>query len=287
MTDLNKPLQQTIQKEVSRFGIGLFTGKKVRLCLVPKEAGYGIQFRRLDLSDSPLIPADVEYIKNTPRCTQLLCSKASVQTVEHLLSALSAYQIDNLEIQLDAPEIPVGDGSASLFVEMLEEAKVCSLNQPKEIFILKEPVYWSEGEVCLIALPFEGFKISYTLHDPRSSLLDSQYFSFKMDIEKYKKEIAPCRTFSLYEEIEPLLKQGFLKGASLQNAVMIKDHKIANLEGLRFKNEMARHKILDLIGDLSLIGMPICAHIISVRSGHYSNVVFSKKLKKHIHGETS
>lgn len=201
--------------------------------------------------------------------------------VEHLLSALHALGIDNVRIAVEGPEIPAGDGSANPFVFLIEKAGVVTSKEPRKFLKIDKPVYWSDHEVHLVALPGEGFAVSYTMHYPNSPLLGSQYCSFHLDPEKYKTEIAPSRTFSIYEEILPFIEKGIIKGGGLENALVIQGDKILNPEGARFSDEMVRHKVLDLIGDLALIGRPILGHIISIRSGHQSNVAFAKILLSH------
>jgi UDP-3-O-[3-hydroxymyristoyl] N-acetylglucosamine deacetylase len=249
------------------------------MTLFPAPPYSGIVFQRVDLPGAPEIPASLQYVKEWPRCTRLISEKCSVQMVEHLLSALAAYGVDNLRIQLSGPEIPSGDGSSLLFVEAIEKAGLQIQGSKRRWLKIEEPVFWSENEVHLIGLPADEFRISYTLHYPQSSLIGSQYYSFSLDHpEEYKKEIAPCRTFSLYEEIAPLIEKGFLKGGGLENALVIKGGRIMNPEGARFPDEMVRHKVLDLIGDLALIGSPIRGHVIAIRSGHSSNLAFAKRL---------
>lgn len=277
----------TIQKEISYSGIGLFTGYRVNMKLLPVPQNTGVVFQRIDLPERPLIPAELAFVKQTPRCTILGKGDVFIQTVEHLLSALKALHVDNLLVQLDGPEVPVGDGSAQPFIELLEQAGISLFSMRKSYFYLKEPVFWSSKETHLVALPSSSLQISYTLHYPHSSFLGSQYFSLEIDPLSYKQEIANCRTFSLYEEIAPLLEKKQLQGASLQHGVVIKEGIILNPEGIRFPNEMVRHKILDLLGDLSLLGIPFLAHIIAIRSGHFSNIAFAKKLQKFlVKGET-
>ncbi len=279
-------LQKTVRKEIEIKGQGLFTGKDAVVRILPAEANSGIVFKRIDLPEKPIIPAHVTVAQRTTRYTQIGKGKASVQTVEHLLSALTAYGIDNAVIEITGPEVVVGDGSANIFVEKIEKVKIQELDEPKKIFRLTEPIYFSENEIQIIALPSDEYQISYTLHYPHSLYLKSQYYHFKISPENYKNEIAQCRTFSLFEEIEPLIKMGMIRGGGLDNAVLIQGDKILNPEGARFYNEMVRHKILDLIGDLSLIGVPFLAHIIAIRSGHYSNICFAKKFLQTITEKT-
>jgi UDP-3-O-[3-hydroxymyristoyl] N-acetylglucosamine deacetylase len=271
-------LQKTVKREVSISGIGLFTGEKVSLKLVPLPANSGIIFYRTDLPDSPAIPAHLSFVRDTLRSTRLATEKASLGLVEHLLSALSAYEIDNVRIEVVGPEVPVCDGSAKQFVELIEKAGTAILDEPKDYLTVDRPIYWSEKEIHLIALPCDEFRISYTLYYPQSTFLRSQYFSLPIHRDTYKSDIASSRTFSLYEEIAPLIAQGFIKGGGLENALVIKGDTILNPEGARYGDEMVRHKILDLIGDLALLGRPLKAHVIAVRSGHASNIAFAKVL---------
>lgn len=273
-------MQKTIEQEASASGIGLFTGEKVSLKIVPAPANSGIVFQRTDLPGKPEIPARLSFVREAPRCTRLAFEKASIHMVEHLLSALGAMGIDNARIEVEGPEILAADGSARLFVELIEKAGIKNQKVARPILKIPHPLYWSEGDVHLIALPANEYRISYTLHYPQSPLLRSQYYTVSLSPQRFKDEIAPCRTFSLYEEILPFIEKGMIKGGGLENALVIKGDQIMNPEGARFSDEMVRHKILDLIGDLSLVGMPILGHIISVRSGHSSNIAFAKMISK-------
>ena len=270
--------QRSLQKSVSLSGTGLFTGIKSRIQLCPAPEGTGIVFERIDLPGRPKIPALVDYVRDTPRRTILGVKAAQVQTVEHLLSAIKAYEIDNLLIEVDGVEIPSCDGSAMPFVELLARGGIVAQNQTKRVHHLEAPVFWSRGNVHLVALPSEEFRISYTLNYPSSELLRSQFYSLRVDEESYKSEIAAARTFSLYEEVLPLIEKGNIKGGCLDNAVLIKGDAILNPEGVRYKDEMVRHKIIDLIGDLCLVGQSFIAHVIAIRSGHFSNTSFAKEL---------
>jgi UDP-3-O-[3-hydroxymyristoyl] N-acetylglucosamine deacetylase len=270
------PFQTTIQREVRTAGVGLFTGEKVALALLPAKADSGIVFRRVDLAGHPEIPAHLSFVKPANRTTRLERDFTSVHMVEHLLAALSAMGIDNVIVEIEGPEVPAGDGSSNLFVEMVEKAGLVQLDEKRRYLKIESPHYFSEGGVHLIALPADEFRISYTMHYPESKFLGSQYYSVKVDPKNFKKEIAPCRTFSLYEEIMPFIEKGLIKGGGLDNALVIRNDQVLNPGGARFKDEMVRHKILDLIGDLSLIGIPILGHILSVCSGHASNVAFAR-----------
>jgi UDP-3-O-[3-hydroxymyristoyl] N-acetylglucosamine deacetylase len=266
--------------------MGLFTGQSVSLKLCPAEVSSGIIFQRVDLPQRPLLPAKAENVQATPRCTILGKDGVSVQTVEHLLAALYACGIDNVLIEISGAEVPIFDGSSSSFIEAIEEVGLEAQTSTKPIIALSSPLYWSQGDVHIVALPCQEYRISYTLHYPHAKILRSQFYSISVSQETFKSEIASCRTFSLYEEVVPLIEKGLIKG-SLENGVIIKDDQVLNPEGLRFPDEMARHKILDMIGDLSLIGIPFTAHIIAIRSGHASNNAFAKQLFNHIQMEIS
>lgn len=273
-------MQKTLQNDVSTFGVGLFTGEKVSLKLCPAAPDSGLVFIRTDLPGKPEIPALLSFVREAPRCTRLASEKTSILMVEHLLSALYAYGIDNARIELEGPELPAGDGSSQLFVDMIEKTGLAVQPSARKFIRIAQPIYWSEGDVHLVALPAPDFRLSYTMHYPHSPLLRSQYYSFALQPLRYKAEIASCRTFSLYEEIVPFIEKGIIKGGGLENALVIQGGRILNPEGARFEDEMVRHKILDLIGDLALIGAPLLAHVIAVRSGHSSNVAFAKTLSK-------
>lgn len=274
--------QKTIKDFSSFSGIGIHTGVEVGIRFCPAKEGAGIQFKRIDLPNQPIVPATVEYVQDTSRSTTIGVKEVQVHTVEHVLSAIKAYNIDNLSIEISNIEPPVGNGSADVFVEMIEKVGVLEQSQTTPIVKIQQPVYWSEGDIHLVALPYDGYRISYTLSYPESNFLRGQFHSLIVNEENFKKEIAPCRTFSLYKEISYLIDRGLIKGGSLNNAVVIKDDVILSKGGLFFPDEMARHKILDLIGDLSLIGFDFHAHIIAIRSGHASNFAFARKLLNHI-----
>ncbi len=274
------PMQRTLREEVFVEGFGLFTAEKTSIRICPASAGTGIVFQRVDLDSAPLIPARWNFVVPASRCTRLALGNASVMMVEHLLSALYGMQIDNALIEIHGSEIPGMDGSSKEFVHLLCKVGTVEQESPREYLMLQEPVFWSEGGVHLVALPALEYRLSYVLHYPQSSCVGSQYYSFPFSSDKYRDEISPCRTFALYEEIQPLIEKGLIKGGGLGNALVIRGNEIVNPEGARFPDEMVRHKILDLIGDLSLIGAPILAHVIAICSGHVSNVNFAKILSQ-------
>lgn len=277
---LLKKMQCTLRDEIELTGTGIFTGAQTSVRLYPALPNTGIVFQREDLPDSPLIPANFEFVQESFRCTTLACNGASVMLVEHLLSALYAFGVDNVKIGVRGPEVPGLDGSARCFIEALDRVGLVYQDVERKEIALDRPVFWSRGEIHLVALPSPEFRLSYTMHYPQSSFLKSQYYSFSLDVDRYRSEIAPCRTFSLYEEILPLVEKGLIRGGGLDSAVVIRGAEVLNPEGVRFPDEMVRHKVLDLIGDLSLVGFRFRAHVIAICSGHEANVSFAEKISE-------
>lgn len=278
-------MQNTLDNPVVFSGIGLFTGLLIQMKILPSKADTGVVFQRMDLEGEPLIKASLDSVFETPRCTVIGDSFKKIMCVEHLLSAFSALEIDNALVQLSGPEVPISDGSALEFTNALQKSGVGSLGSEMKRFVVNRPIYWSSGSSHLVALPSNEFRISYTLSYPGHPLLQ-QYYSYEHSKESYIKQIAPCRTFSLYEEIIPLIEKGIIKGGSLNNGVVIKGSKILAKDD-RGALEMVKHKILDLMGDLSLIGVPLLCHIIAIRSGHSHNISFAKEIVKHVRGNVS
>jgi len=271
--------QRTLKRDALFSGIGIHTGEVVRMRFTPAKEGTGIVFKRVDLPSQPIIPATVEYVCDiTSRSTTIGIDKIRIHTIEHVMAALSAFGIDNLCIELDNIEPPVGNGSSDLFVEMIEGAGIEEQEASHPIVKLQKPVYFTEGEIHLAAIPCDHFRISYTLQYPNSPVLKAQFHSLEVTPQNFKKEIASCRTFSLYEDLSYLIDRGLIKGGSLDNAVVIKGDEVFSRGGLFFPDEMVRHKILDMIGDFALVGFDFHAHVMAIRSGHASNYAFAKKL---------
>ena len=268
--------QKTLKESISFSGIGVHTGCSVTLSFLPAKEGTGLVFERVDLPGKPRIPASVEYVVDTARSTALGIGSVRINTVEHVLAALHACGIDNAVLQVSAAEMPIGYGSSLPFIKMIEEAGVVEQSAQKPIFQLTEPLYYSAGDIHIVALPSPEYRISYTLHYPGSEALKSQYTSHIITEDSFKKELASCRTFALYNEISQLMDRGLIRGGSLENAVVIKDDVIFSKDGLKFPDEMARHKVLDMVGDLALVGLPFQAHIIAIKSGHQANTAFAK-----------
>ena len=278
MTSIDYRKQRTIKREAIYSGIGIHTGKIVNLRLCPAKEGTGVVFKRVDVMGTPIIPATVEYVCDTRRSTSIGVGDVVIHTVEHVLAAIRAFGIDNVIIEVDGIEPPVGNGSSDVFVELIEEAGTEDQDAKIPVIKLEEPVYYSEGDISIVAIPDDCYRISYTLNYPESRILRSQFHTVVINKDNFKKEIAPCRTFSQYEEIAPLIERGLIKGGSLDNAVIIKDDAVFSKNGLYFPDEMVRHKILDMVGDLSLVGFDFHAHVIALRSGHHTNVAFAKKI---------
>lgn len=274
--------QRTLKKDVTFSGIGVHTGQIVTMRFCPAKDGTGIVFKRTDLPSKPVIPATVEYVCDCTRSTNIGVADVRIHTIEHVMAALRAYEIDNLCIELSNIEPPVGNGSSDVFVEMIEKSGIVEQEGLVPVVKLKSPVYLSEGDIQIIGLPHDSYRISYTLNYPNHPVLRAQFCSVQVNSQNFKKEIASCRTFSLYEEVSYLMDRGLIKGASLDNGVLIKGDAVLSKEGLFFPDEMARHKVLDMIGDLSLVGFDFHAHVIAIRAGHAANFAFAKKLLNYI-----
>jgi len=271
-------LQTTISNEAICEGIGLHTGNKTTIYFKPADENTGIKFIRKDLPERPIVKADIGGVVDTARGTSLGKSDIKVHTVEHVLAAAAGLGIDNMLVELSSNEPPVLDGSALPFIEALEGAKLVQQKAPKKFFEVKEPVYVSENGSSLVALPSKDFRISFTI-DYNHPVLNSQFASVIITPESFREEIASARTFCFLEEVEMLQKEGLGKGGSLDNTIVIGDEALLN-DKLRFENEFVMHKILDLIGDLYLLGQPLKAHVIAIKSGHSLNIELVKRLKK-------
>ncbi len=302
----NPDKQHTLSESISISGTGLHTGILVDMTLQPANPGFGIQFQRVDLPNQPLIKADCDLVTDTSRGTTLQVGDAKVSTVEHILAALVGLGVDNLLIELNGPEVPIMDGSSAPFIEAIEKVGVLEQEAAKAWYSIDENIfhYDENKRVEMVALPALDYQIT-TLIDFNSPVLGTQHAALKT-IKEFKSEISPCRTFCFLHELETLLENDLIKGGDINNAIVVVDKPVTkeemtrlakvfkrdkievksegylnNLE-LRFPNEPARHKLLDVIGDLALIGYPIKARIIANRPGHSSNVEFAKKIKQYI-----
>ena len=268
--------QRTIRKERTIKGKSLHTGEDVSLTIKPADIDQGLIFRRIYLFGKPEIVPLSSNVTDLVRSTTISNGNAKVHTIEHVLSALSGCGIDNVVIELDASEPPILDGSARPFVNLILEAEPIEQGKERDYYSLREPLSVTSGNRSMIALPYDGFRITCTSADDRGSHV--QHLSIDIDPEIFVAQISPARTFTVYEDIEELLKLGKIQGGSLDSAIVIKGDKILSKEPLRFEDEFVRHKILDIIGDLILLGKPLKAHIIAVRPGHALNSDLTKKI---------
>jgi len=268
--------QRTIVREVSIKGKALHTGQEVTLTLKPAPVGHGIVFRRVDLYGKPEIRPEIALVTDLVRSTTISSGHTKIHTVEHVLAALHGCRVDNVLVEMDASEPPIMDGSAKFFVNMILEGEPVEQDADREYFTLEEPVSVTDGNRSLIALPHDGLRITCTSADDRG--IHTQHLSLEIDPETFIAQVAPSRTFTIYEDIEELIKLGKIRGGSLDSAIVIKGDKVLSKEPLRFKDEFVRHKILDIIGDILLLGKPLKAHIVAVRPGHALNARLCKEL---------
>jgi UDP-3-O-[3-hydroxymyristoyl] N-acetylglucosamine deacetylase/3-hydroxyacyl-[acyl-carrier-protein] dehydratase len=261
--------QQTISRPVSFSGIGLHSGNKVNMTFLPAEPGTGIRFRRVDLDGKPEIEARIENVLETNRSTTIGKGNTKIHTVEHVLATFAGYGIDNAIIELDSNEPPIADGSSREYCKMVEEAGIVPQPERREPYTVSEPIEFQAGETEMAIFPNDVFKITCTSSDKLGRF--TQFFSVEISPKTWERDLAHARTFCFYEEIEFLIKNGLIKGGSLENAVVVRDDAVLTTEPLRYVNEFVRHKMLDILGDFSLIGRPLCGHLIAVKPSHSAN----------------
>src|SRR5690554_4797748 len=298
--------QRTVRNEISISGVGLHTGKPATLTFKPAPENHGYKFKRVDLENSPIIEADVDNVTDTSRGTTISQNGASVSTIEHLLAAFVGMEIDNVLIEIDGPEVPILDGSALEYTQAIEKAGIQTQTQDREYYVIQDNIHYTEADrkVEMVAMPLDGYRFTCMI-DYNSPVLGSQHASIS-SIDEFKKEIASSRTFCFLHELETLVANNLIKGGDLNNAIVVVDKEVGkeelsslaklfnrediavaregilnNIE-LRHQNEPARHKLLDMIGDLALVGQPIKGHIMAARPGHAANVAFAKKIKQQI-----
>ena len=270
--------RKTLAKELIYKGVGLHKGENIDMKLVPQTSG-GIVFKRVDLEEGKnIINVAVENTFDLTRGTNLKNEHgAAIYTIEHFLSALYILNITDLLIEIEGNELPIADGSAIEFVKAIEEAGVADLEEDVKPIIIKEPIYVTVGDKHVVALPYDGYKITYSIRFEHT-FLKSQMAEYEIDLETYKREIAPARTFGFDYEIEYLKKNGLALGGTLDNAIVVTKDGVLNPQGLRFEDEFVKHKMLDIIGDLKVINRPIQGHIIAIKAGHAINAEIAKKL---------
>jgi UDP-3-O-[3-hydroxymyristoyl] N-acetylglucosamine deacetylase/3-hydroxyacyl-[acyl-carrier-protein] dehydratase len=305
-SDLYSDFQHTLLSEARISGVGIHTGQTVEMTLKPAEPNTGILFKRIDLPNAPTVKADVDNVVDTTRSTTIESNGARVSTIEHLMAALVGNMVDNVLIEITGGEVPILDGSSGPFVDIIRQAGVQKQDAPKIYYTLQHNISFSDEvkKVEMVALPYHEFRIN-TLIDFNSPVLGTQHAALK-HISEFDEQIAPCRTFCFFHELEYLLDNNLIKGGDINNAIVVVDKAVSqdqvkriakvfrkddvkvseggilnNLD-LRFPNEPARHKLLDVIGDLALVGFPFKAHIIANRPGHSSNIEFARRIKEHI-----
>jgi UDP-3-O-[3-hydroxymyristoyl] N-acetylglucosamine deacetylase/3-hydroxyacyl-[acyl-carrier-protein] dehydratase len=277
--------QTTIEKPVRYEGIGLHTGKKSVALFRPAAVDYGIRFVRVDVPGRPELvvsPKNAKYDQIAARRTILTDGRVEVHTVEHILATLAGLGIDNVTIELDSVEAAeASDGSAAPFVKLLQGAGLVKQSAPKRYFKVTRPVSFREDGVEIVAVPYNGLRISFTI-EYENPWVGTQHASFEIDDQTFASQIAPARTFVLFKDVDGLRERGMIKGGNPENAIVVQDDGIMNDVPLRFRDEFVRHKILDFLGDLFLVGLPLLGHFIAVKSGHASNVKFVKKLNEEL-----
>ena len=267
--------QRTIRRPVACSGIGLHSGQKVTLRLRPAAANHGIVFKRLDL-DGLEIPADVSHVAGLHYATGLARETTSVETVEHLLAALVSLGIDNVVVELNQAEVPIMDGSAASFVYLVHEAGIKPQSASRKFLKVVRPISLSRGDKRIALYPSDHFKVTYSISFDHP-LLRHQSRTMRLSEEVFVDEIAPARTFGFLKEVEVLRQRGLALGGSLDNAIVLGETGVLN-SSLRFEDEFVRHKILDAIGDLALVGYPIIGHLVAHRGGHALHASFAQKI---------
>ncbi|MDY6880073.1 MAG: UDP-3-O-acyl-N-acetylglucosamine deacetylase [Desulfatiglans sp.] len=271
--------QRTIKKDVECTGIGLHSGQAVSIKIKPAPVDTGIQFVRVDLDTRPVLAADFESVADTTLATTIGTNGCTVATIEHLMAAFFGLGIGNAVVELDGPEVPIMDGSASPFVFLLKSAGLKEQNAARRFIIIKKPFEVDDGNRSVVIYPSNELKISYLI-DFQHPLLRNQEYELVFSGRNFVREISSARTFGFLRDIQTLKENGFAQGGSLDNAVVIDDFRIINEDGLRFKDEFVRHKILDFVGDLSIVGAPVIGHFKVKKSGHFLNQHMLKCLMK-------
>jgi UDP-3-O-[3-hydroxymyristoyl] N-acetylglucosamine deacetylase / 3-hydroxyacyl-[acyl-carrier-protein] dehydratase len=268
--------QQTLGGPVSYSGVGLHSGNRVNMTFLPAPPNSGIRFRRVDLDDKPEIEARVENVSETNRSTTLAKGNLKVHTVEHILSTFAGLGVDNVIVEIDSNEPPIADGSSREYVKMVRSAGIVPQAERRESVAVSAPLEVKAGESMMSVFPHDGFKVTCTSADAGGRF--TQFFSLEIEPESFEKEISAARTFCFFEEIEYLIKNGLIKGGSLENAVVIRDDAVLTNEPLRYGDEFVRHKILDIIGDLALVGRPLKGHVVAVKPSHSANCELAKQI---------
>ena len=272
--------QRTLRRRISCVGIGLHSGNKVTLSLKPAPKDFGIRFRRTDIGHHE-VPATVHNLAAIHLATGLARDEVSVETVEHLLAALVSMKVDNVIVELDSPEVPIMDGSAAPFIYLIQEAGVKALQAPRKYLKIVRPIALSRGDKRIAFFPSDHFKITYSVSFDHP-LLRHQARTLRVTEESFIEDIAPARTFTFLKDVEMLRQNGLALGGSLENAIVLGETGVLN-NALRFEDEFVRHKILDAIGDLALVGYPLVGHLVAHRAGHALHTEFAAKILEETH----
>jgi len=271
--------QRTLKRPVACTGIGLHSGKKVNLCLRPAAPDTGVMFKRSDLAGAPLIPGDVHHVMATSMCTTVGKDGVSISTVEHLLSALSGLGVDNVLVEVDSPEVPIMDGSAAPFVFLIKNAGLTSQAELRQFYMVKREVSITDNDKFVRVAPAQGLEVNFTI-EFNHPMIRHQALGLRFDERTYEKDISRARTFGFLEDRERLRAANLGLGGSLDNAVVVDKYRVLNDDGLRFPDEFVRHKVLDFIGDLALVGRPVLGSFTAHKSGHaLNNQLFRKFLE--------
>jgi UDP-3-O-[3-hydroxymyristoyl] N-acetylglucosamine deacetylase/3-hydroxyacyl-[acyl-carrier-protein] dehydratase len=268
--------QQTLNRPVSYSGVGLHSGNRVNMTFLPAPPNTGIRFRRVDLEGKPEIEARVENVVENNRSTTLAKGNTRVHTVEHVLATFAGYAIDNAVVELDANEPPIADGSAREYCKLIESAGIVAQEERREPYAVTAPIELEMGETVMTLFPDEVFKISCTSADKEGRF--TQFGTFEISPKTWERDLAHARTFCFFEEIEYLIKNGLIKGGSLENAVVIREDAVLTNEPLRYPDEFVRHKVLDIVGDLALLGRPIHGHLVAVKPSHAANCELVRRI---------
>jgi UDP-3-O-[3-hydroxymyristoyl] N-acetylglucosamine deacetylase len=267
--------QRTLRRPISCVGIGLHSGNKVHLSLKPAPVDFGVRFRRTDRGDHE-VPATVQHLAGIQLATGLARNDVSVETVEHLLAALVSMGVDNVLIELNSPEVPIMDGSAAPFIYLIQEAGVKRLQAPRRYLKIVRPIALSRGDKRIALFPSDHFKVTYSISYDHP-MLRHQSRTLRITEHSFVEEVAPARTFTFLKDVEMLRQNGLALGGSLENAIVLGETGVLN-NALRFEDEFVRHKILDAIGDLALVGYPVVGHLVAHRAGHALHTEFAAKI---------
>ena len=272
-------LQKTLKDKAVIRGIGLHKGLQTSLSFCPAPVNTGIHLIRTDIEDCPSVPIHADFVKATSLATTIGCDRFTVSTVEHCLSTLAAFRIDNVYLELKGSEIPIGDGSAKVFMDEIKKVGTIEQSEPRKYIYITKPIYCGTQEKHAYVVPYNGLRLSYTI-DFDHQAIGQQFVDVDINEQSFASELAPARTFGFIKDIKKIQKMGLAMGACLDNAIALDENKVINSEGLRFENEFVRHKALDALGDLTTLGQPLMGHLVFYKAGHELLHQLVKKILK-------